>query len=40
MQIDSGESYCIRPRTMKIREDKLVVHVESGGFYIIEASHS
>ena len=29
MQIDSGESYCIKPRTMEIREDELVVQVES-----------
>jgi len=29
MQVFSGESYVIRPRTMKIREDDLVVQVES-----------
>jgi len=29
MQIDSGESYRIKPRTMKIREDELIVQVES-----------
>ena len=29
MQIDSGESYVIRPKTMKISEDELVVQVES-----------
>jgi len=29
MQIDSGESYHIKPRTMEIREDELIVQVES-----------
>jgi len=29
MQIDSGETYCIKPSIMKIREDELVVQVES-----------
>ena len=29
MQIDYGESYHIKPRTMEIREDELVVQVES-----------
>jgi len=28
-QIDSGESYVIKPRTMEIREDDLIVQVES-----------
>jgi len=29
MHIKSGESYVIKPRTMKVREDELVVQVES-----------
>ncbi|RHN66559.1 hypothetical protein MtrunA17_Chr3g0092441 [Medicago truncatula] len=29
MQLDSGESYKVKPKTMKITEDKLVVQVEN-----------
>jgi len=29
MQVDSGESYHIKPRTMEVREDELFVQVES-----------
>jgi hypothetical protein len=29
MQIETSESYSIKPRTMKVREEELVVQVES-----------